>query len=274
MLEPEQRTHPRRAADARNSEGFAAQILRAFDVGSRNQIVGVVTGKSAHHLEIVAGGYSGESGAATGAADVHVAGCESRYQGRRAAQIDRLDVDAKLGEQAVFLCDPERADAGIQRGIPDDELNWSRGGIGKSAVGNSDKNGNDESRHPVHRGPLVTIGFYFTPYSALIQSKYPLLSSSRTMESSISSSSLTSPTFGFRVCRKRCMLRNPEIDGMGFFSSLLSKSCNVSSATMGSVMLRRLVRTLNTACLLMGLSTKICASPMALRNARRKSLWL
>ena len=46
-------------------------------------------------------GHCGQGGAAAGAADLNVAGSEAGDQNRRAADEDRLDIDAVLAQQTL-----------------------------------------------------------------------------------------------------------------------------------------------------------------------------
>ena len=45
MLEPKQGAHPYRAADAGDAEALTAQIFGAFDVGTRDEVVGIAAGR-------------------------------------------------------------------------------------------------------------------------------------------------------------------------------------------------------------------------------------
>ena len=55
MFEPEKHAHPRRAADAGESDFFAAQLLGAFDVRAGDEIIGIAAGKRRDDLEIMSG---------------------------------------------------------------------------------------------------------------------------------------------------------------------------------------------------------------------------
>ena len=96
VFEPEQHTHPRRAADTGHRDFFAAQLFRAFDVGPRDEIVGVAAGKGRDDFEIVTGGDGRQGRTATAAAELDIAGGKSRDEGRRAAQINLLDLQVVL----------------------------------------------------------------------------------------------------------------------------------------------------------------------------------
>ncbi len=128
VFEPEQHAHPTGAADAGHCESLAAQIFGALDVGPHDEIVGVARVEGGENFEIMAGGDRREHGAAAGAADVNAAGGQSGDQCRRAADENRLDVDAVLGKKALLLGEPERHDAGGEGGVADGIFCRRRGG--------------------------------------------------------------------------------------------------------------------------------------------------
>src|SRR5690349_16692043 len=78
MLEPEQHAHPGGATDASQADFLATQVFRAFDVWSRDKIVGVAAGKSSDDLEIMTGADRGQGRAAAAPTELNVAGCEAR----------------------------------------------------------------------------------------------------------------------------------------------------------------------------------------------------
>ena len=55
---------------------FLPQGFRTFDVGSRDEVVRIASGKPADDLDVMASARGGQSGAATTPADVNVAGTE------------------------------------------------------------------------------------------------------------------------------------------------------------------------------------------------------
>ncbi len=128
VFEPEQHAHPTGAADAGDCESLAAQIFGALDVGPDDQIVGIARVESGDDFEIMARGDRREHGAAAGAADVNAAGGQPGDQCRRAADENRLDVDAVLGKKALLLGEPERHDARGEGGVADDIFCRRRGG--------------------------------------------------------------------------------------------------------------------------------------------------
>jgi hypothetical protein len=78
MLEPEQHAHPGGAADASQADFLATQLFRAFDIWSRDKVVGVAAGESSDDLEIMTGANRGQGRAAAAPAELNVAGREPR----------------------------------------------------------------------------------------------------------------------------------------------------------------------------------------------------
>ena len=96
MLEPKQRAHPHRAADAGDAESFAAQILSAFDVGPRYEIVSIAAGKSGHDFQIMTAAIAASIALPPVRPTLNVTRRETGHQGGRAAQINRLGIDDRI----------------------------------------------------------------------------------------------------------------------------------------------------------------------------------
>ena len=73
MLQPKQYAHPAGAADAGDTESFAAQVLGALDVGTDDEVIGVARVKSGEEFEFMSSGDGSEHGAAAGATDMNAA---------------------------------------------------------------------------------------------------------------------------------------------------------------------------------------------------------
>ncbi len=120
MLQPKQYAHPAGAADAGDTESFAAQVLGALDVGTDDEVIGVARVKSGEEFEFMSSGDGSEHGAAAGAADMNAPSGQSCDQSRRAPDEYRVDFDAVLGKKALLLGEPERHDPRGVGGVADD----------------------------------------------------------------------------------------------------------------------------------------------------------